>query len=101
MKATPFYEKVKSATKTTRPSLRGWVQRLKEPQPIQPLKRGLGACAANSDQNKRQKVDEKVIEFENRVRDNNKKFNATCKKFNVNDQIIKIKSVNVNSVQSY
>ena len=70
-------EKIKTATKNNQPSLSGWLNRLKEPQPIQPPKRKLGACIANSDQNKRIKVDEKVIKFENLVRENNRKFNST------------------------
>ena len=93
-------EKIKTATKNNQPSLSGWLNRLKEPQPIQPPKRKLGACIANSDQNKRLKVDEKVIKFENLVRENNRKFNSTGRKFGPDDQTVKIKSVNVNSVKS-
>ena len=94
-------EKVKSATLNSQPSLTAWIERLKEPQPMQPSKRKLGACVANDNQNKKQKVDENVIEFENFVRANNKKFNAGGRKFNHEEQLIKIKHVNVNSVQSF
>ena len=93
-------DKIKAATKNTQPTIAGWVNRLNEPQPIQP-KRKLGACIANSDQNKKQKLDENAVEFENFIRENNKKFNTTSKKFATDDKVIKIKSTNVNSIQSF
>ena len=93
-------EKIETATKYNQPSLRGWLNRLKEPQPIQPAKRKLGACIANGNQNKKQKVEEKVIKFENNVRENNWKFNSTGRRFGPDDQTLRIKSVNVNSVKS-
>ena len=101
MSSKEINEKVKSATLNSQPSLTAWLERLKEPQPIQPSKRRLGACVANSCQNKKQKVDEKVIKFENFVRENNRKFNSSGKKFSVEEQLTKIKHVNVNSVQSF
>ena len=87
-------------TKASQPMLAGWVNKLNEPQPIRLVKRKIGACAATSDSNKQQKVTEDLIKFENRIINENTKFNKTAMRFNRDNQTLIIKSVNVNSVIS-
>ena len=94
-------KKIDQLTRTSQPTLAGWINRLKEPQPMRLGKRKLGACAANSENNKVQKIDESLVRFENVIREENIKFNRNSPKFGGNDQTIQIKAVNVNSVISF
>ena len=93
--------KVNQMTYSSQPTLAGWVNRLSEPQPIRLGKRKLGACAARNENNKQQKVDDDLVNFENEIRSENIKFNRSAIKFGVNDQTLRIKSVNVNSLISF
>ena len=94
-------KKIEQLTRTSQPTLAGWINRLEEPQPIRLGKRKLGACAANSENNKAQKIDDSLVKFENKVREENIKFNRNSPKFRGDDQTIQIKAVNVNSVISF
>ena len=74
-------KKINQLTKTSQPSLAGWIKRLDEPQPMRIGKRKLGACAPNSENNKQQKVEDSLIVFENKIREENIKFNRNSPKF--------------------
>ena len=93
--------KVNQLAKSSQPSIAGWLNKLSKPQPIRLGKRKIGACVANSDdKNKQQKVSEALVEFENKIREENIKFNKSAPKLKTDDQTIRIKSSNVNSVIS-
>ena len=94
-------KKIDQLTKTSQPSVAGWVKRFDKPQPIKAAKRKLGACAANNENNKHQKVEDSLIEFENKIREENSKFNRNSPKFIEGEQTFKIKAVNVNSIISF
>ena len=94
-------DKANKLTKSSQPTLAGWVNRLKEPQPIRPVKRKLGACTAVNESSKKQKANDDLVKFENEIRAENSKFNRSATKFNEGDQVLKIKAVNVNSLISF
>ena len=81
------------------PSIKRWLTKATSATQPKNTPGTLGACIANTANNKN--VNNESVVFENRIRSRNEMYNAKLPKFKKTDEMFKMVSTNVNLIQTF